>query len=344
MSLQPAQTIEHAPMDESPVLSPRVALNADFALLLCLDAWGFPQQGASKVTPWHRIGWPWRSRLDEARQVFATQNAAEALELLRQAHLLQRRASPALVHATWWTRSLHDESPAVRRFLNLKGPSQFRAPEDAATVRVQDVFSGQTVEQEIADWVITLASERLVGGEPLGVHEPAVIVAVAGLRFRELYRLIHAAGMAKSALAGDLAGAVTRRPVDGDRLRWFGDHFSKLFPPEDTRPQRWAHTDIQRFAPTGYRSLRSRYARSGLLTIARALHGSEPFRMRWALQHQPYALARRIRSLISAAPAASESVLRMENAILKAAWTRLTLENRLRLEHPEEPSRPDHAL
>ena len=65
--------------------------------------------------------------------------------------------------------------------------------------------------------------------------------------------------------------------------------------------------------------------------------------MRWALQHVPYPVAKRIRSIISNAPTVSKSVLGLEGEILQAAWTRLTLENRLVLRHLDQAVRPDHA-
>jgi len=46
---------------------------------------------------------------------------------------------------------------------------------------------------------------------------------------------------------------------------------------------------------------------------------------------------------MSVAPTMSDQVRRLEIAVLKAAWTRLTLENRLSVRHPDETMRPDHA-
>jgi len=56
----------------------------------------------------------------------------------------------------------------------------------------------------VAGWVPSLSTERLVGGEPVRSDEPPVIVALAALSSRELYRLSHATGQAKAVLAGIL--------------------------------------------------------------------------------------------------------------------------------------------
>ncbi len=88
---------------------------------------------------------------------------------------------------------------------------------------------------------------------------------------------------------------------------------------------------------------RRRLASLGLSTIARLLAGCEPYRVRWSLQHVPYPVAKRIRSIMSVAPTVSDQVRHLEIAVLKAAWTRLTLENRLSVRYPEETMRPDHA-
>ena len=65
--------------------------------------------------------------------------------------------------------------------------------------------------------------------------------------------------------------------------------------------------------------------------------------MRWALQHVPYPIAKRIRSIMSASPSMSQQVMRLESVVLKTAWTRLTLENRLSIRFPDETMRFDHA-
>ena len=70
-------------------------------------------------------------------------------------------------------------------------------------------------------------------------------------------------------------------------------------------------------------------ARIGLFTVARLLADSEPFRLRWALQHWPYPIVKLTRSLMSDASSRTPVILRGEAQVLKSAWERLTLEGRL---------------
>jgi hypothetical protein len=80
---------------------------------------------------------------------------------------------------------------------------------------------------------------------------------------------------------------------------------------------------------------RHRAARLGVQTLARLLADSEPFRLRWALQHWPYPIAKLIRSLIASPPQRSAAVSQGEYLILKTAWDRLTLEGRLMQPWPD---------
>jgi hypothetical protein len=73
--------------------------------------------------------------------------------------------------------------------------------------------------------------------------------------------------------------------------------------------------------------------------LARLLADCDPFRVRWTLQHLPYAIAKRIRSLMTLALKRSSAVARLDSFLLKAAWERLTLERRIALAHPENDAR-----
>ena len=79
---------------------------------------------------------------------------------------------------------------------------------------------------------------------------------------------------------------------------------------------------------------RRRIARLGLLTIARLLADCEPFRVRWALQHWPYTIAKLTRSLMTLESKRSPVVSHVESEVLKTAWDRLNLEGRLRAPWP----------
>ena len=65
----------------------------------------------------------------------------------------------------------------------------------------------------------------------------------------------------------------------------------------------------------------------GLVTFGRLLAGVEPYRARWALQHLPYGVARRIRPLIQAGGEAQGVA---ERQILRIAWECLIDEGQIR--------------
>ena len=93
--------------------------------------------------------------------------------------------------------------------------------------------------------------------------------------------------------------------------------------------------------------LRHQPARIGLATIARLLVDTEPFRLRWALQHWPYPIAKLIRSLLPPSMSQPATFLEWETWILNTAWDRLDIEGRLLPAWPESSpieatwSRPD---
>lgn len=107
--------------------TPCAVLNADLVLLLCLEAWGFPDLARSNRSPWRWLDSQWHDRLDDARRKLGPHGAEHALDLLRHSHRFQCRADPGRIHSTWWIRALQDESPAVRRFIALNGPAQLSA-------------------------------------------------------------------------------------------------------------------------------------------------------------------------------------------------------------------------
>jgi hypothetical protein len=293
-------------VDQPPADTPCAVLNADLAFLLCLDAWGLSEPASSNRSPRRWLDSRWHDRLDDARSKLGPRDAEHALDLLRLSHRYQGRADPGRIHPSWWTRALQEESPAVRRFIALHGPAHLRAATHAVPDIGPEGIESQPPDPTVAGWILSLLTERLVGGEPVWSDEPPAIVALAALSSRQLYRLCHATGQAKAA-----------------------------------PPQAWAQHDLH--GPRGTEGLgkRRRLASLGLSTIARLLAECEPYRVRWALQHIPYPVAKRIRSIMSGAANVSDQVRRLESTVLQAAWTRLTLENRLSVRCPDETKRPD---
>ena len=144
-------------------------------------------------------------------------------------------------------------------------------------------------------------------------------------------------------LAGDPHGLVAVRSLDDRRKHWFSDRFLSEFGTSAPQAQASANRDLQASRKSESLGRRRELASLGLNTIARLLAGSEPYRVRWALQHIPYPVAKRIRSIMSTSPSTSHAIRRLESAVLRSAWTRLSLENRLSVGHPEETMGPDHA-
>jgi hypothetical protein len=166
--------------------------------------------------------------------------------------------------------------------------------------------------------------------------DPAVIVALAGLPLRALYNLAVAIGHSKFALAGELGDDRHARR----RVEWYGARLREQFGEGETWPRAWAEREVQRLSATEPHP-RRRWAFLGLMTMARLLSGCEPFRARWALQHLPYPIAKRFRSIISSPIQPQPQLLGLEGLLLKIAWQRLTLEKRLPVPYPEETTRPN---
>ena len=101
---------------------PAPVLNADLALLLCAEVWGFPESSPGQATPWQRLQPEWCRRLVTAAERSEGPGREKALAFLRQSHRLQSKAEPDRVHPSWWIRALKDESPAVRRLIATHGP------------------------------------------------------------------------------------------------------------------------------------------------------------------------------------------------------------------------------
>ncbi|QEH37978.1 hypothetical protein OJF2_65740 [Aquisphaera giovannonii] len=233
------------------------------------------------------------------------ERAASALRRLRAAHRAQARPDLGRVHPSWLERALQDESPSVRRLVRDGGPAR----------------------SEAAAWALALWTERLVGGEPPDPSEPAAILALAGLPPSGLYRLVVLAGIAKVALAGDPRGMLAGRPAWAARGDWFASRLGGALGEGEGRPRAWAARDIEASPRAAARTVaeagpRRGLASLGLVTLARLLSACDPHRVRWALQHVPYPVAKRLRGLMAASPEVAAGVRDIETLILESARER----------------------
>jgi hypothetical protein len=183
---------------------------------------------------------------------------------------------------------------------------------------------------EALRWAIRLWPERLVGGLPRLQDDPPVIVAIAHFGSVMRLRAAKVLGLSKLAVALGLADATSdelRRakltPNNSARLAFFKQYWCE----PDERLVRLARLDLATAKRAGDRIL----ARLGLITAARLLSAAEPYRVRWALQHVPYPVAKYVRSRMGLAnPLLSASaLLAWETAVFAVGIERLRAEDRL---------------
>ncbi|WP_165064744.1 hypothetical protein [Paludisphaera rhizosphaerae] len=231
---------------------------------------------------------------------------------LRRRHHEEARIDVHSIHPSWLIRALQDESPAVRSVVAAHGPEAVAKLLRASDVRTPEIDP----HPEILRWVLSLWTERLVGGSDRDDHPP-VVAALTRTSPRESYRLWRTVGMVKKSLAG----------VGGPA--WIRERLGE----STSETRAWAARDVESAL-----ALRlSRFRTEGLLGLAtafRLLPECDPFVMRWALQRLPYPIVRQARGIVSPSSRRSPAVVRLETLILKTAWDRLSAEGRIRTRRP----------
>jgi hypothetical protein len=312
---------------------------ADRTLLLSVRAWasratspGCDSGGAAgqlQSERWRRLEPSWAARLSQACDARVasgrTDDAAAALAELEQLHRAAARVDLARVHPSWCVRALQDEAPAVRRAVVAMGLHGGGHPKSDRLIRDHaDLAQEHPVHSEVMDWTRALWSERLVGGQPAQPEDPPAIAVLSLFSPRTGYLICRCAGQAKRALAGDETPETLSRPLQRERWNWFRNRLGTAGPEIRAQVRRDLASSATVRVPIRHQS-----AWLGLVTLARLLSPCEPFRLRWALQHWPYSLAKQIRSLMLPPQKRSAALLRGETVILKAAWLRLNTEGRL---------------
>jgi hypothetical protein len=321
---------------------------ADRALLLSMLVWAKeckrPQRAGKEAEGdhdfilrfWDWLEGGWVHRLCEAwdrqAQAGGSGEAARALVRLREMHVASARAELGHVHASWLVRALREESPAVQRLVAACVPESVRHRIQAGLLLdAQDIVADRPVHPEFQEWVLGLWTERLVGGEAVRPDDPPALIALSQLSLRACYGLCRMAGLGKMALAEEKPGKKRGPQKQRERAEWLHDRLAA----SDSEFQSLARNDVKSVGSTKL-PRRHHAARIGLFTFARLLADFEPFRLRWALQHWPYAIVKLTRSLMSDSSKRSPGVLRGEALLLKTAWERLTLEGRLANPWPEQ--------
>ncbi len=325
--------------------APGILTEADRALLLALRAWaheclrpdaaGEEGEHAFILRFWDWLEAGWVRRLCDAwdRQRLSGDGiaAARALERLREMHIATVEASVSHVHPSWMVRALREESPAVQRLVAASVREPLRhALQAGLLLDAQDITPDHAVDPMVREWVMGLWTERLVGGELIRPDDSPALAAVCRLSNRAAYRLCRVAGLGKLILAGVKPAKAAGRQSLRSRAEWLDGRLGRSG--SEFRAQ--AQADVQSMARSKL-PRRRHAARIGLVTLARLLEDNEPFRLRWALEHWPYPVAKLARTLMPGSTKVAPAVLAGETDLLKTAWERLRLEERLDEPWPE---------
>ncbi|MGO9468685.1 MAG: hypothetical protein ACLQIB_39845 [Isosphaeraceae bacterium] len=320
---------------------------ADLALILAFRAWdglGARIQSAlsREVAPdddgtdrWHQLDASWAGRLRTARDgdhaAVLSLAPEAAIQRLRRMHQAAIRVDLNRVHPTWCVRALKEESPTVQRLVAAHAPLHLRtAIRIGLSLAADDLAGERPVDPDVLGWALALWTERLVGGDPARTDDPAAIAVLCRLSPRSGYAICRLAGQIKCGIGGQ--PPVEGRPSAAQRAcaTWLLEYSSAADPRFLDQVSRDIQSKALARVPGRYLA-----ARLGVATLARLLADCEPFRLRWALQHWPYPIAKLIRSLMPAPAQRPAWLSHGERLILKTAWDRLNLEGRLALPWPD---------
>jgi hypothetical protein len=291
---------------------------ADRALLAACRGWSEDVDARF----WNGFEPGWRQLLqsgwDEARQL----SPGEARDRVRLEREAQAHPDWSRIHPSWWLRALKDETPAVQRAVVTHAPSSIRAPLQAGLgLSDEDLRAQATPQPEALNVALTLWAERLVGDWP-DRDDPPAIRALTRLDLNEITQLIAATGLAKSTLAGANLPADTPQ----SHARTLQLKVQAAFTALDPQLKTQAQADVARYGQVR----RDKLGSIGLITFARLLEVAEPYRVRWALQHLPYPVAKLLRTLMTRAHPGDSTVVRRESEILQLSWDHLRDEGRVK--------------
>lgn len=315
---------------------------ADRVLLLAANAWGDQdeQTPAGGTTAdllagfRNRLAPAWLQTLGGAlgRDNWAAEwsDPSSSIDRLRRMHRAMAKVDLTRVHSSWLVRALREESPSVQRLVAASlGDSLRHRVQAGLLLDSRDLVSERAADPEVASWVMELWTERLVGDEAERMDDSPAVAALVRLKPPAGYRLCRMAGFCKLILAGEplvCRGAATYQA----RHNWLAGRLAEAGAELKAVARRDVETSRSSRLPA-----RHHPARIGLTTVARLIANTEPFRLRWALQHWPYPIAKLIRSIIAQAAHRPASLLLLESWILKTAWERLNLEGSFAVVYPE---------
>jgi len=229
------------------------------------------------------------------------------------------------VHPSWCVRALQEESPAVRRVVAACAPEHLNdAIRTGLSLDAFDLTSERPADPEVLSWALVLWTERLVGGDLSRTDDPPAIAVLTQIAPRNGYAICRLAGDVKYVLSGEQPPQKRPSAAWSARKTWIQECLTGANPrfleqvSRDLRSKSLARVPRRHIA-----------ARLGAQTLARLLAECEPFRVRWALQHWPYPIAKLIRSLMPSPAQRSALLAQGETLILKTARDRLNLEGRV---------------
>ena len=257
-----------------------------------------------------RLGWQ--------EEVAGDRTAARAS--LRAEHLAQARPDLSRVHVSWWVRALQDEPLSVQCAVASSLPTSVaEALRDGLGLTVDDLSSARRAHPRVLDVVMALWTERIVGDLPDRDDDPPAIAALSRFDVPTTVLLIRATGLAKWAMTPHPMPRLDAR--EHERFEFFRGTLGDL----DRRYLHIVETDIAALDPEEPHA----EARAGLVAFARLLKPVDPHRVRWALQHLPYATAKTIRTLMASTSRKMPMLLQWESDMLFLAWKRLFEEGRI---------------
>ena len=225
-----------SPTSDGSTRSP-VPTDEDRSLLLAIAAWDNrtrpqPQGDTLGSAAGHRIPVFFEHLAPALFEKLCTMSVSEpgfntavepssALSQLRQMHAATARVDLARVHPSWWIRALQEESPAVRRAVAASFPPASRHQVQAGLLLdSRDLRSERPALPEVMQWILSLWSERLVGGEDERADDPPAIIVLSRLSLRTGYRLCRVAGLYKVLLANRLRELTLTRSINRGSIGW----------------------------------------------------------------------------------------------------------------------------
>ena len=310
---------------------------ADLALVRAIRAWGDSGgdgQGGNPFAFLARFSPSYRERILNIWFSIARVTPELAWQTLLRDHQAAARFDPARVHPSWFARILGAESPAVRALVTAQATGLICAALDqSAEPDHSSASPAGPAHPEAVAWALTLWSERLVGDIPESPNDPPVILALSQFSWRDQYRLVRAVGQAKLAfaiegLAPQPSDEARARIRSTDRVRIA--YFRRTIGQPDPRLVPLARRDFDSIATERSRH----FAAVGLLTVARLLKGYDRHRVRWAIQHVPYSVAKQLAKLggggkLGSTGLSPQAFQAWESWVFEAAWARLLSEGRL---------------